>query len=118
MRAHFQIETEIATSTSVEAEFAELKNRAFKGQLPMKADKFVHEHLDYIDGRIKLILCQKDVSSTDYKQQNNITHDYSSASSIEIETENSIEICSYSDINSDVNCNIPKDQLHCNIREN
>lgn len=41
MRPHFKIGEEIATSTSVEGEFSEIKNRAFKGLLPMKADKFI-----------------------------------------------------------------------------
>lgn len=51
MRLHFQIGEEIATSSSVESAFADLKNRAFKNQLPMRADKFVYEHLDYLDGK-------------------------------------------------------------------
>lgn len=87
MQPHFQLGGEIATSTSVEAEFAELKNRAFKGQLPMRADKFVHEHLDYIDGRIKLASCEKDILNTDCEQQTKLKHDYSSASSAEIQTD-------------------------------
>lgn len=61
MRPYFKIDQEIATSASIEAEFSELKNRAFKGRLPMKSNKFVHEHLDYIDGRIKLASCERDI---------------------------------------------------------
>lgn len=138
MQPHFQIGKEIATSTSIEAKFAELKNRAFKGQLPMRADKFVHEHLNYIDGRIKFASCEKDIVSADCEQQNKITHNYSSASSAEIQTDECLDNCVYSDA---INCDITKDisiesinndniatdssdivdkeeQLNCNIREN
>lgn len=40
-------------SSSVEAEFNNLKNRVFSNKLPMRIDRFVLEHLDYLDGWIK-----------------------------------------------------------------
>ncbi|CAL1678210.1 unnamed protein product [Lasius platythorax] len=49
----FNIGSTIATSSSVESEFANIKKRVFKNELPLRADKFVMRHLDYIDGRIK-----------------------------------------------------------------
>lgn len=136
MRPYFQIDEEIATSSSVKAEFADLKHRAFKGKLPMRADKFVLQHLDYIDGKIKLASCQKSILNTDVEQQNKITHNYSSASSVEMQTEEiSFDISTYSNVN---NRNITEDidtdhinekstasdtidsedQLQCNIYEN
>lgn len=102
MRLHFQIGEEIATSFSVETAFADLKNRAFKNQLPMRADKFVHEHLDYLDRKIKLASCQKDILSANYEQQNQVTFNYS-ASSAEVQTDQSIDDCSYS---STINHNV------------
>ena len=88
MQTFFNINTEVATSTYVEAEFAEIKNRVFKGQLPMKADKFVYEHLEYINGRIKLVSCPKDIESAHVE---NIIHDISAASSIQTDADRSIE---------------------------
>lgn len=150
MRSHFNMGEEIATSSSVEVAFADLKNRTFKGQLPMKADKFVHEHLDYLDSKTKLTSCEKDILTEPCKQsceqQNHTLHDYSSASSVEIQANDILNVCSSgtiisspgtinsspgiisSDI-SDVNAqkenkdNITinnftdnEDQLNCNIR--
>lgn len=40
MREYFQRGEIIATSSSVESNFADLKQRAFKSQLPMRPDKF------------------------------------------------------------------------------
>lgn len=45
--------TAIATSSSVESEFSNIKNRIFKDDLPLRADKFIFCHIDYLDGRIK-----------------------------------------------------------------
>jgi hypothetical protein len=42
-----------ATSAAVESEFADLKKRDFKGELPMRVDRFVLQHLDRIDEKIK-----------------------------------------------------------------
>lgn len=108
MRLHFQIGEEIATSSSVEAAFADLKNRAFKNQLPMRADKFVYEHLDYLDGKIKLASYQKDILNV--SEQNQATLNYS-ANSVETQTDLSINDCSYSStINYNVqNINITED---------
>lgn len=54
MRSYFKRGSVIATSSSVEAEFNDLKNRALAGQLPMRVDKFVLRYLEHLDGRIKL----------------------------------------------------------------
>lgn len=64
MRPYFKRSSEIVTSSSVEAEFGDLKNRSFKGKLPIKADKFVFQHLDYLDPKITLISNEKDISVT------------------------------------------------------
>lgn len=111
MRSHFQIGEEIATSSSVESTFADLKNRAFKNQLPMRADKFIYEHLDYLDGKIKLASGQKDILSVNYEQQNQVTLNYS-ASSTEMQTDLSKDNCSYSstiDYNVTQNINVTDD---------
>lgn len=39
----------ISTLGAVESEFCDIKNRAFKGELPMSVDKFVFKHLKIID---------------------------------------------------------------------
>jgi len=54
MRPHFKTGTEISTSSSVESLFAEYKQRLFKGCIPMRVDKFVTSHLDYLDGKLRL----------------------------------------------------------------
>lgn len=54
LRSHCNADTRIATSSSVEAEFCGLKSRIFKGRIPMKVDKFIIQHVDYLDGRILL----------------------------------------------------------------
>lgn len=61
MRRHFGRGQKIATSSSVESEFADLKRRAFNGKLPMRIDKFVLEHLDYLDGKVKLASNKQDL---------------------------------------------------------
>lgn len=53
MKPFFGITNRIATSSSVESEFANIKTRAFKNELPQRIDKFVLHHIDYLDGRIK-----------------------------------------------------------------
>lgn len=54
MRPYFKTGSEISTSSSVESLFAEYKTRLFKGCIPMRVDKFVANHLDYLDGRLRL----------------------------------------------------------------
>jgi len=54
MRPYFKSGAEIATSSSVESLFAEYKTRLFKGCIPMRVDKFIISHLDYLDGRLRL----------------------------------------------------------------
>jgi len=69
MRPYFKRSTEIATSSSVEAEFSDLKNRGFKGQLPMRADKFIFQHLDFVDTKIMLTSNEKDIKSSKNSEQ-------------------------------------------------
>jgi len=54
MRPYFKCGTEIATSPSVESIFAEYKTRLFEECIPMRVDKFVVSHLDYLDGILRL----------------------------------------------------------------
>lgn len=61
MRPYFQRSGQIATSSSVEAEFCDLKNRCFKGQLPMRVDKFVIQHMNFLDAKIMLASNERDV---------------------------------------------------------
>lgn len=53
MLPFYKTGTVIATSSSVETEFSNIKNRVFKSELPLRVDKFILRHLDYLDGRIK-----------------------------------------------------------------
>lgn len=64
MSPYFKISGKIATSSSVEAEFSDLKSRAVKGQLPMRIDKFIIQHLKYLDAKISLTCNEKDISVT------------------------------------------------------
>lgn len=73
MRPHFGKGSKIATSSSVEAEFIDLKNHAFKNQLPIKIDKFVLQHLEHLDGKIKLASNEIDLPSTQEKNVEGIT---------------------------------------------
>lgn len=97
MRSYFDIGDEIATSSSVEAAFADIKKRAFKGQLPMRADRFVKEHLDYIDSRIKLTSNQSDIvvetSLKEFNEQQNQVEHNNSSSFEEIQGNNSLNDC-------------------------
>lgn len=54
MRQYFKIGDKIATSSSVEAEFSTLKSKIFKGQLPIRVDKFILQHIQYIKGKLLL----------------------------------------------------------------
>lgn len=49
----FGIRNRVATSSSIEAEFANIKTRAFRNELPQRADKFILRHVDYLDGHVK-----------------------------------------------------------------
>lgn len=42
-----------ATSAAVESEFSDLKNREFRGEIPMRIDRFVFQHLQRIDDKLK-----------------------------------------------------------------
>jgi len=54
MRPYFKYSTKIASLSYVEAEFADLKTRAFNNRLPMRVDKFIFHHIEYLDGKLKL----------------------------------------------------------------
>lgn len=53
MSPFFKLSSTVATSSSVEAEFANIKVRVFKNELPLRVDKFIKRHIDYLDGRVK-----------------------------------------------------------------
>lgn len=61
MRPYFKCGTDIATPSSVESLFAEYKTRLFKGNIPMRVDKFIIYHIDYLDGRLRLDLAGNEV---------------------------------------------------------
>lgn len=63
MRCYFERSSIIATSSSVESEFADLKRREFDIKLPMRIDKFVLHHLDYLDNKVKLASNEQDLPS-------------------------------------------------------
>lgn len=60
MKPIFTIGENVATSSCVEAEFAILKCRIFDGQLPMRADKFVLQHVKYLRGETILLSGKND----------------------------------------------------------
>lgn len=71
MRPHFGRGSTIATSSAVEGEFNNLKNRVFRGKLPMRIDRFVVEHLHYLDGRVTEASNKYDLlpNATQYNQK-------------------------------------------------
>lgn len=44
----FKVGSTIATSSSIESEFANIKGRVFKNELPLRIDTFIIHHLDYM----------------------------------------------------------------------
>lgn len=80
MRPCFKRSGEIATSSSVETEFSDIKSRGFKGQLLMRGDKFVVQHLDFLDAKITLASDNRDIITTNnislISSEENIIHDY------------------------------------------
>lgn len=73
----------IATSAAVESEFCDIKKRVFKGELPMRVDKFIFKHLDHIDNKLKLLSNESDIQSADgRKQLPEITESQSSQSTL------------------------------------
>jgi len=93
MRPIFASGENTATSSSVEAEFANLKCRVFNGQLPMRVDKFVLRHVEYL--RDKLILASDKINHMHCKenthsfatQDNEITNISSNSISLPINQE-------------------------------
>lgn len=70
MRPYFKNSSEIASSSAVEAEFCDLKHRGFKSQLPIKVDKFIVQHLDFLDAKITLASNENDVAKNTSLQSN------------------------------------------------
>jgi len=56
MRVVFRYGSINATSTAVESEFNDLKNRTFKNSLPLRLDKFVARHILSFSGKLKLAM--------------------------------------------------------------
>ncbi|XP_048513396.1 uncharacterized protein LOC125501447 [Athalia rosae] len=55
-QAHFSYGRVPASSATVEADFNNIKTRVFgASNLPIRADLFVMRHLDYINGRVKIV---------------------------------------------------------------
>lgn len=77
MRPYFKRSGKIATSSSVEAEFADLKKRSFKDELPMRVDKFVIKHLDFLDTKIILASNNNDITNntSSISNKQNVIHD-------------------------------------------
>lgn len=70
MRPYFRGSSEIASSSAVEAEFCDLKHRGFKSQLPIKVDKFIVQHLDFLDAKITLASNENDGAKNTSLQSN------------------------------------------------
>ena len=63
MRPIFRRGSKIATSASAESEFCDVKTREFKGELPMRIDRYVLEHLIKLDNKVILFSNESDVVS-------------------------------------------------------
>lgn len=70
MLSYFKVDSVIATSSSVESEFANVKCRVFKNELPLRVDKFIIRHLEYIDGRIKEASTNYSTTSAEIENNN------------------------------------------------
>lgn len=84
MIPYFKCGSKIATSSFVEAEFSQLKTRVFKNELPIRIDKFILRHLEYLNGRLRLtvsasneeIIASKNISnSQDFVESGKCTND-------------------------------------------
>ncbi|KAL0130362.1 hypothetical protein PUN28_002186 [Cardiocondyla obscurior] len=72
---------QIAISSFVEAEFTELKTRVFQNQLPMRVDKFIFQHIEYLNNKLSCALSKKiDLNKAElnslknYKEDNVLLH--------------------------------------------
>lgn len=61
MHSHFCCDKEIATSSAVEATFADLKYRTFKSELPIRVDKFIVRHIDWLQSKVLLSLSNDNI---------------------------------------------------------
>lgn len=65
MRSNFHCDKTTVTSSAVEAAFADLKHRTFKGELPMRIDKFVIKHIDSLQDKTLLAFANERVACKD-----------------------------------------------------
>lgn len=96
MKPVFATDENIATSSIVEAEFANLKCRAFDAQLPMRIDKFILRHIKYLQSKLILAsqnildgCCKEDIHSVSVKSNEGI-YNYSIFTLIKTKLDNDI----------------------------
>jgi len=101
MKRYFKIGNKIATSSSVEAEFSTLKSKIFKGQLPIRIDKFILQHIQYIEGKLLLANAEHHDRATDKENsvviqtdlnKTNECSDLRSSPNVDKELENTLDI--------------------------
>lgn len=88
MRPYFKRSSDIATSSSVEAEFCDLKHRGFKGELPIRVDKFIVQHLNFLDAKITLASNENDIATKDASLQSNKQNMTYDQNPMEVDTSN------------------------------
>lgn len=93
MRPHFKYGTKVTTSSVVESCFATYKSQLSKGNIPMRVDKFITQHFNYIDGRMHIDFAENDCSSKhpydDISSDRNETDAHKTDSSMEVSLLNS-----------------------------
>jgi len=52
----------VATSSAVEATFADLKHRLFRGELSLRIDKFIIKYDDFLQGKTWLAAANENVA--------------------------------------------------------
>lgn len=58
-----------ASSAPVESNFNNIKNRAFSGsQLPVRVDNFITQHVNYLEGTMKLITANEKTATNEIKE--------------------------------------------------
>lgn len=70
MHSDFQCDKITATSSAVEATFADLKHRILKGELPMRIDKFIIKHIDSLQAKTLLALADERIACKDTTVEN------------------------------------------------
>jgi len=109
MRPYFKVGSTVAKSSPVEGTFSNLKNVVFKGRLPMRVDKFVTQHLNYLDGKLKLAYAEHNkniisdpkltkprsdftIKSVSIEEKTRSSTYMSNKTSLDITTENEIQV--------------------------